>query len=264
MSKRLRGLGWLAVTPAVALIVGCGSGEGSAADAAQQGQADASPPDARTTDARPAQLGCITSPPSPGPQISVSGVTKNILDDESVPDVTLQAFRTSDDGLEVTETSASDGVFDLRIATGGSAWNGYIVGSASDHADTYVYLPDLREDFMDVDLPVLTETQLRVVSALAGVSLDESKGLIVVYALDCDKEGVESARISFSPQPEVRAYLNGENPDTQATSTDISGSAFALNAPAGDVDITVEFAGETFQRTVKSVAGALTIAVVFP
>jgi len=134
---------------------------------------------------------------------------------------------TACDPLSRTETSDANGTVILEVPT--NFW-GYFEVKRSD-LDALVYLPPILAEWSG-EIPLLTTGGLATVAALAGTTLDDSRGHLLLEAKGCFL--VDGTGVRFnSPSPSAVGpmYVAGTSLDLRATETATSGLGGFLNVP---------------------------------
>jgi hypothetical protein len=230
---------------------------------------DASPPDAST--AVIADWSCLGAPaPEVAEEIAITG---RMFDGAMNPiaDTLVELLAVADDSVVASSMTGADGTFHMNVAAAPDVVSAYLRASPADRVPLYNYFDGpLRED---AEVPMLSLTP----GELAGfygfaleTSLDETKSTVSMVFKDCAEVPVADVEISLDPDAERIAYYNNakKNVDKALTTTDESGFAFGVNAPAGDggLPITVRgLAGDVeLEAALESHPGALVSILVRP
>src|SRR5206468_5512643 len=137
----------VALLSIIASVTGCGSSSGSAIDAAPAGiDASAAEPDASSD-----PFFCLGKPlpTSASPTVTLSGVAEEIANGatKGLSGASVKAFKTGSATSVAEATSGADGTFVLKVTTGGTPLDGYVVGhhdqgaNNTKYLDTYLYPP---------------------------------------------------------------------------------------------------------------------------
>lgn len=121
----------------------------------------------------------------------------------------------------------------------------------------------------EVSTPVVSTLEIGALASFLGISLDTSRGMLFLTALDCDNRPHAGIQVSLEQADGKvkRFYLQDGLPNAKLTETSVTGSAGFGNVPAGVVSVTLRL-GKTGtligRRTVLVRAGTLTIMHVPP
>jgi hypothetical protein len=250
-------------------LAACGSSSSKAVDAPNGSGSDANNP---LIDAPPPIDAAIDAPPAPA-MITISGTASapSVMGTTVVAGVTVGAYRSSNDTTPVkTATTDAQGNFTMTITTGGVALDGYLKGTKTGYADTYLY-PEapIAADFAGVPLNMLTSGNngtFQLLSTIAQGNQMTGNGVIALEVLDAPLPAgnpVAGATVTTNPAASVYRYDNNGLPSAQATSTSTDGRAFGFNEAVGAHSVTAHKAGSTFKtHTVKAFADSLTTTFV--
>ncbi len=114
------------------------------------------------------------------------------------------------------------------------AWPGFIHLSAPGYIDTLVFTNrPYTGDEMPEGPTLLTEASLRSISQGGGEEIDDSKGVVLVAAYDCDGNAAPGVRIVLEEQDndEHPFYFQGTLPDRDRETTVISTQLTRSRAP---------------------------------
>lgn len=229
---------------------------------------DATPPDASTVSA---DWSCVGIDPPPIPeQIAITGTVFD-PSDEPIRDVVVELFALADDTLVTSATTGADGTFAIEVPPGPDGLSAYLRATPEGGVTLYNYFDGpLRED-AEVPMLSLTQGQLAAFYGFAlETPLDETKSTVSMVFKDCAAVPVADVAISLDPDAERIAYYSDDkqNVDNALTTTDASGFAFAVNAPAdaGGMPVTARgVTGETvLEAALESHPGALVSILVRP
>ena len=225
---------------AIALAAACNSFGHRPIDARIDG-----PPDAYQIPATITVRGWTADPATSFMQAPVAGATVAVF---VFPDNTTAA---------TTATSDASGKFTATVATNGHALDLHLVASSPSHVDTHYFTDAIASD-VDISLDMLTTTEYAGAYATTGVTQASGTGMI-----ELDAVGYYATGTSFVTQPSgIVKYMAGGKLDAHATSTDDTGRAFVLNAPASTiVDVTPLWngGGSNGDGAVQVFAGALSM-----
>ena len=263
----------LTILIAILGAAACGSSHASKApDAPNGGGSDANN---TTIDAPNQQVDAsVDAPPAPA-TITISGTASapGLGGTTMVAGVTVGAYRNSDPTTPVaTATTNAQGAFTMTITTGGVAPDGYLKGTKTGYADTYLY-PEaaITMDFTGVPLNMLTahgtqNSTWDTLNVIAQGSQTVGNGIIALEVLDAPLptgNPVAGATVTTNPGASVYRYDNGGFPSSTATMTDADGRAYGFNEAPGAHSVTAHKAGSTFKtHTVKAYADSLTTTFV--
>lgn len=252
------------------LVAGCSGGEGS-----ENGdRADATAPDTATPDAstaREADWSCIgAAAPDVPQQIAVSG-TMFEPSEEPIAEVVVELLAVADDAVLGSATTAADGTFRIDVAPGPDGLAAYLRATPADRLPLYNYFDGPLVADAVVPMLSLSPDELTVFYGFVlGVPLDDTKSTVSMVFKDCAEVPVADVVISLDPDAERIAYYSEaqKNVDNDMTTTDASGFAFGVNAPAeaGGLPVIARgVAGEVeLEASLESHPGALVSILVRP
>lgn len=242
--------------------LGCGGGDGDGPDAATGGSDASARPDARTNvadaagtsdalspvDARPAALDCLGEAlPTVGANpLSISGTAYNpgipgITQDTPVVGAAIDSFqRGTDTNPIASTTSTSGGAYTLTAANASMMpMDAYLRSVASGYWTTYLYPSrPVAANQTGIQVIMTTTTQFNLLSSLASVTPDPSKGFITLLVLDCNGDPVEGAVVSTAPATTDVVYMgSGGTPSVGASATAADGIALLFNVPTDTVEL---------------------------
>ena len=222
----------------------CKDGEGTATDE----RADASSvaaPDASTR--RVADWSCVGDPAPESPeQIAITG-TMFASSDAPIAEALVELVTLADDAVVGSAVTAADGTFQLDVEPGPDGLAAYLRSVPDGRVPLYNYFDGpLRED-AEVPMLSLAPGELAAFYGFAlGTPLDETRATVSMVFKDCAMAPAADVAISLDPEAEQIAYFSEatNNVDDTFTTTDESGFAFAVNAPAGDGGLPVVVQGQ--------------------
>lgn len=232
------------------------------------GTADAPEPDAASV---AADWSCVGAPaPEVPAQIAITGTLFEPSNDP-VPDALVELVAAADDAVLGSATTGADGRFQIDVAAGADGLAAYLRAAPADRLPLYNYFDGpLRED-AEVPMLSLTSGELAAFYGFAlGTQVDPAKSTVSMVFKDCAAVPVRDVAISLDPDAERIAYYSDakKNVDNALTSTDESGFAFGVNAPAGEGGLPVTArgtAGEVvLEAELESHPGALVSILVRP
>jgi hypothetical protein len=95
--------------------------------------------------------------------------------------------------------------------------------------------------------------------------LSSNAGQIFVRLLDCQGKALSGATTSSMPSVGQAFYVKNGVPTATATATDMTGSAFLLNAPLGAITLSGQTGSTTLrERTIDSVPNVVAQAQLQP
>jgi hypothetical protein len=203
--------------------------------------------------------------------VTVSGKTEEIknLAAQGIGGTVVKAFASSGGSMLATTTSASDGTYSITIPTDGSPLDGYVMGhhdpvGSNTYLDTYLYPPHpLDADSDQGVILLLTPDTLNVLTGVANVTQDPSKGMIGLVVADASGTPIAGAKVTTDPMGTV-VYDSGSLPSSSASMTDTDGRAYVFNVTAGPVTLHAT-GGMTFRDvSLDARAGVVTTAAVEP
>ena len=151
-----------------------------------------------------------------------------------------------------TKTDA-DGQATLLVKPNPTAGNypGFIEVLGSEHKALVFFQPPLigGESGNGLDLP--SAASIAGISIASGVTIDSSRGLVLLLLRDCnDSPGAGASIKSDRDDPTTRTfYFDGSSPSVKAKSSDATGIVGFINAAPGKHDVTVTVAGKTVATT---------------
>jgi hypothetical protein len=209
------------------------------------------------------------------PPITISGSVQSVAT-VSGPEplgvsANIKAFRVADDSLIVAVDSVAttgSNTFSLVDPVGGSTpLAAYVKATAVGHIDTYLYAPyDIYENFTNALFLMFGVDLWGLVPLVAGVTVDEGNGAIMIIVADCDQESVEKATVSIQPDVgEIRYGDSNGLPSSDLTFTQDQGIAFIFNVPPGNYTVDAQRGGVSFrEHGVASFADAATTTIIVP
>jgi hypothetical protein len=219
-------------------------------------------------------LGNVSFPLAPSPTIALTvGVTITPTNAQA-QGVSVKACTAIDPDCAspvATETTDASGLATLVIPAGGEGFAGHIEVSG-DGLTPELYFFDyyLTEPTSSLTIDMFTSASFASYVGIANVTLDPTRGTILVAAFDCALE--TSANVVFSAtgtdaQSQL-LYVSGDLPSNTATTTDTTGTALLVNVPPGPVTVTAKSltaAGQVSSTTrVAARAGCATYVGMYP
>ena len=204
--------------------------------------------------------------------VMVSGKTEEIknLAAQGIGGTVVTAFASSGGSMLATVTSASDGTYSITIPTDGSPLDGYVMGhhapvGSSTYFDTYLYPPHpLDADSTQGVILLLTQDTLNLLTSVASVTQDPSKGMIGLVVADSTGTPIAGAKVTTSPMGTV-VYDSGSLPSSSATMTDTDGRAYVFNVTAGPVTLHATATGMTLKDvSLDARVGVVTTTAIEP
>jgi hypothetical protein len=230
---------------------------------------DAAPPDAMTSTA--ADWSCVGAPaPAVPEQIAITG---RMFDggQDPIADAVVEVLAVTDDAIIASAPTAADGTFAIEVVPGPDGLSAYLRASPEGRLPLYNFFDGPLVE--DAEVPMLSLTSGELAAFYGFVleaPLDDTKSTVSMVFKDCAAVPAADVEISLDPDAERIAYYSDakENVDNALTSTDASGFAFGVNAPAeaGGLPLTVRgVAGEVvLDAAVESHPGALVSILVRP
>lgn len=253
------------IAVALAALAACGgdSGSGDGGDGtntdASTNPDSSSPPDAS-----------IDAPPAPA-MITISGTVTERMQNgmQPVVDASIALYRSSNETTPLAmTTSAAGGAFSVTVDTGGVALVGYLKATKANYKDTY--LTPAAPIATDTEAPVnmITTDTYGLAHLPAGVSVDATKGLVVLAVVDgtsIQSNPVSGATVTSNPAPEAVRYSDQQGFPSSQTSTNTDGLAYLFNMPPGAATAMATKTGSTFKPTnFKVWANALNTTLITP
>ena len=229
-------------------------------------------------DAMPVPLACAGQAlPSTvlNPPITISGSVQSVATIAGpMPlgvSASIKAFQIADDSLIVAVNSVAatgSNTFSLVDPVGGpTPLAAYVKATAAGHVDTYLYAPyDIYENFTNALFLMFGVDLWGLVPLVAGVTVDDGNGAIMIIVADCDQEAVEDATVSIQPAVGEIRYGDADGlPSSDLTSTQGQGIAFIFNVPPGNYTVDAERGGVSFrEHGVAAFADAATTTIIVP
>ena len=246
----------------------CKGGEREATDD-RPDASSAAAPDASMR--RVADWSCVGDPAPASPeQIAITG-TMFGSSDAPIADALVELVALSDDAVVGSVVTAADGTFQLDVEPGPDGLSAYLRAAPEGRVPLYNYFDGpLRED-AEVPMLSLAPGELAAFYGFAlGTPLDETRATVSIVFKDCAMTPAADVAISLDPEAEQIAYFSEatNNVDDALTTTDESGFAFAVNAPAGDGGLPVVVhgqAGDTLlEGAIETHPGSLVSILVRP
>jgi hypothetical protein len=220
-------------------------------DQQQTDTADTSVTDTSVTDTSgetdtgtsPSPLACYGDLPAvtaDGDFVTFSGSLATLYG-TALPDVTIRACARSDrDCQEPTATTTSDateGAFSIDLPTGPGGWRGFLEIVGPKVRNSLIFFPDPLTE--DVDSVLIIADDLAW-NLFGGDAQDPTRGAVVSIVKDCDRTNLEGVGLEVSTADDQTAigYAAGTMLDSEATATDSSGLALAINVPVGTATLT--------------------------
>lgn len=187
----------------------------------------ARPPDAPTL---PAALACLDDPPpaTAPPEVSVSSRIRDTTTGEPVAGVAYEIVRRSDDSVAGTALTAADGSVTTTAPTGGGPLDAYVRYGKAGYATFYNYFAHPLVTAVATEDGITTPADYRA-GFPPDLPPDPAAGVLQLAVRDCDGMPLQGAEVTLTP-PAARVV--GEATD-----------AFALNVPAGPVEIAATYQG---------------------
>jgi hypothetical protein len=188
--------------------------------------------------------------------LSVTGRVTDPVAIANVGGAAVEIHRSSDDGLIVMGTAASNGVYAMNVPTGGTAPSIYRKATLAGHPDAYSFDPYAPWDGNHSGRGIYSPTAANVATyyAAAGLTADPANSTVLVEVLELTVYG---ATLDAPGAARVLYFDDGGQPSAAATATGGFGTAVVLNAPAGALDITVHAGSVIYRaRAIASRAGS--------
>lgn len=178
--------------------------------------------------------------------VSLSGHVFDTSGAMGLPDVMLRP-RVGSQTLNAT-LSDTDGAFFYTHDTGGVPRVEQLDATLAGYLDLRFYPPvPVAKTLENLELHMLTAADAQMYASVAGVTLDPTKGMIVVSVVDCNRSPLVGGTVSTSPRgPDVR-YFAGGAPSPDAMTTDESGLVLIANASAAAVTVTGSYEGTSLR-----------------
>jgi hypothetical protein len=218
-----------------------------------------------------ADWSCVGAPaPEVAAEIAIAGTMFDAAK-RPIADALVELLALADDSLIASAMTGADGTFQMNIAGAPDGVSAYLRATPADRVPLYNYFDGpLRED---AEVPMLSLT-LGELTGFYGfaldTSLDESKSTVSMVFKDCAAVPVADVDISLDPDAERIAYYSDakKNVDKALMTTDASGFAFGVNAPAGAGGLPVTVRGAVgdvvLEAALESHPGALVSILVSP
>lgn len=203
-----------------------------------------SPPDAPAYD-----FSCFgqPDPTTATDPITVAGTTETLSMSglQTLPDVTVEVFKTGTANALDTQTSGADGSFTSGdIATGGVPFDGYIKGTLDGYRTSFLYPPTPpAASVTGVPLALFTDQVLGQLAQFAGVTQDDTNnGLLFLTVTDCSNMPIQGATLSI----QQGGQDVGMQFDLGALVSQAAGINVVFNVPDGATEITGTYGSMTF------------------
>jgi hypothetical protein len=187
---------------------------------------------------------CPVSRTAPDP-IVMSGDTRDSLD-VTVTDVTVAASNAVDGTPIATTTSNASGTYSLPIPTGGVPIAPVLTVSATGYVSAFYTLSFAFAANFQLDPIVFSSSDIAYIYAQSAQPQMGSDGVLEVGLVDCSLTPISGAVITTTPPLRI-VYVNAAGAaDGSLSATTTSGVGFAVNAPPGQIQVSVTLAGSTF------------------
>lgn len=194
---------------------------------------------------------CPRAETAPDP-IMVSGTALRVTVIGIYPEsgVTVSVASIDNGPSLASMTTDASGNFSLAVPTGAVPIKTFISLSRADLL-TSLFVPDeeIDRDLTGTDGFVANDNATNQLYTVPSPNLtrDTTKGTLLVRVLDCAGNGISGATIALTPPAEKIIYATSAGlPSSTPTMTSSTGQAWALNAPAGVVQLTAAKSGLTF------------------
>jgi hypothetical protein len=206
--------------------------------------------------------------------LTISGVTEEISSSGRTPigNVTVTAYRASDDSMIATTTSSNasgsaKGTFMMTAPTNGQPIDGYLVATdGNTYLTSYLYPPKpISADFPNATVFLLTQSTFNTVQSLTNVTQTAGNGFVAVEVVNAQDMTVGGAAVTTGSG--TVKYNGGALglPSKTATVTANDGIAYIFNVTAGNDDVGATKTGSTFlTHTIKARADVITLTEVTP
>lgn len=189
-------------------------------------------------DAPGAPFACIGMPlPSTADtQVTIAGTVSDPFTGNSVPGAAIVGYLIGVPAPIFTVNADNDGAFSHQQGTGGVPRNAYLRATLNGfiNTDFYPAAPIVHDYSTNVQL--LTQQDVATLAQVAQVTVDNTKGQILVAVVDCNGTPLSGATITTTPAGTIRYFVDG-TPSPTAVATDMTGVAFVANVPAGNTTI---------------------------
>jgi hypothetical protein len=208
----------------------------------------------------------LPSPVTASDPVTLAGTLSDVVATNPISGATISARRRSDDVLLDSDTTTAAGEFSLSSTTGGVPLDAYLAMTATGYPASFVYPTDpLTADELNFGARALTSSNLNLAYLLSGVVHASGTGTTVVLVVDCLGVPIEGATVAFVPSAGALRYLVGGVPSNSATSTDASGAALGLNAPAGESTVQANYSSTALEsHSFESQPDGLSFTLIHP
>jgi hypothetical protein len=189
-------------------------------------------------------------------QVTIGGTVTNPFSGNKLPGASVQAFLVGVPAAIFTTMTDANGAFSHDQGTGNVPRNAYLKTTLNGYLDTYFYpaVPIVHDYTTDIQLQ--TTADLTTLAMVAQVTVDATKGQLLIIVTDCNGTPLSGATITTTPAGTTRYFVEGA-PSPTAVATDMSGVAYVANLPAGNTTLNASVAGMALrQHNFDVVAGA--------
>jgi hypothetical protein len=224
------------------------------------------PVDTPAIDAPAFDLSCLGQPPpstAPDP-LPIAGKVFAIDHYQVVPvaGATVVLHRRADDGVVATAVTGSDGAYAMSIASGGKAFDGYYIVTATGELPSRIDPGDPLTAGANALAVVATAAEIQRWYADAGATYTAAAPTLIAAVVDCQHAAVSGSTIAIAPTAPVTYYDGTKwNPTLAA-----SANGFALVPGAAATEsITAAWQGHAFPaRPAAAPASTLSLVLVTP
>ncbi|NVB77171.1 MAG: hypothetical protein HOV81_02145 [Kofleriaceae bacterium] len=209
-------------------------------------------------DAPGAPFACLGMPlPSTADmQVTIAGTVADPFTGSTLPGASIEGYLVGVPTPIFTATAEANGAFSHEQGTGGVPRNAYLRTTLNGYITTSFYpaVPIVHDYSTNIQL--LTQQDVATLAQVAQVTIDNTKGQILVAVVDCNGTPLSGATITTTPAGTIRYFVDG-TPSPTAVATDMSGIAFVANVPAGNTTLSASASGMSLRsHNFDAVAGA--------
>jgi hypothetical protein len=204
-------------------------------------------------------------PTTASAKLTIGGLVLDPFTGDMIPNAAVEGFLVGTTAPIFTTQSDGNGAFSQDQGTGGVPRNAYLKVSPNGYLPTYYYPAVPIAQDLQIDIQMLTSTDVMTIGSVGGVAIDPTKGNFLVVVVDCNGMPISGATVTTVPAGTVRYFVNFTPSATAVATDEKTGAALVANVPLSNTTINATVGGMTLRsHNFDAVAGAIMLTEIQP